>query len=85
MSTYLSQLGDADSDLLIQQIIDNARTIWPVQTAETEAWINKEFTKYGISYAKYQAERSVMSVYPWLQSPWVWIAGAFILVKVLKR
>jgi len=84
MSTYISQLGDADSDLIVRQILDNARTIWPIQTAEAETWINREMTKYGISYAKYQAEQGAMSLYPWLQSPWVWIAGAFILVKVLK-
>jgi hypothetical protein len=81
MATYLSQLGDEDSDLLVKQIIDNARTIWPVQTTETEAWINKELTKYGISYAKYQTEQSLAG---WLQSPIIWIVGIVVLLKILK-
>ena len=84
MSTYLSQLGDQQSDEIIRQVLDNARTIFPVQTAQAEEWINSELMKYGISYAKYQAEQSAMGLYPWIQSPLFWVAGAVLLAAINK-
>jgi hypothetical protein len=77
-------LGDANSDRIISEIFDNARIIFPHQTNEAEVWINEQMAKYGLSYAKYQAERAAMTVYPWLQSPITWVVGAWILWRIFK-
>jgi len=84
MSCHCSNLGDDQTDIIIANILDTAREIWPERTAQAEDWINSQAASYGISYAKYQAERASMTVYPWLQSPITWIVGAYILYRILK-
>jgi hypothetical protein len=77
-------LGESETDVVVRNILDSARSIFPVQTAEAEAWINARLADYGISYARYQAERMVSVTYPWLQNPLVWIVGAWIVWKIFK-
>ena len=82
MKTHFA-LGDTTTDEIVKNIIDFARSRWPVQTAEAESWINQQLTNYGISYAKYQAEQlsSTLSQY----SPLLWIGGGLFLVMFLRK
>ena len=77
-------LGDAETDAIVKNILDIAHDLFPAETAQAESWINERLAEYGISYAKYQAEKAAMTIYPWLQNPITWIVGAFILWRVFK-
>ena len=85
MINRYSQLGDSETDVIVRNVIDTARGIWPEQTTQAESWINQQLAQYGISYAKYQAERTAMTVYPWLQSPITWAIGAFLLWQLFGK
>jgi hypothetical protein len=77
------QLGDATTDEIVQKTLDIASSIWPVQTAEAEAWINQQLTNLGISYAKYQAQQAYESVSQY--SGLLWIGGGLILLMLLRK
>jgi hypothetical protein len=75
-------LGDATSDAIVQNVLDIAKGIWPEQTAEAETWINQQLAKYGISYAKYQAQQlsTTLGNYSWL----LWLGAGFLVFKLIK-
>lgn len=82
MKTHFA-LGDTTTDAIVANVLNIANSIWPVQTAEAESWINQQLTNYGISYAKYQAQQlsSTLSQY----SPLLWIGGGLLLFFALRR
>lgn len=75
-------LGDATTDAIVQNVMDIAKSIWPVQTAEASTWINSQLEQYGISWAKYQAQQAsaTLGQYSWL----LWIGAGFVVYKLLK-
>lgn len=83
MSYQLTLEGEQE-DIIIKNILDTARQLWPEKTAQAEQWINQQLMSYGISYAKYQAQQAAAAVQPWLQSPIVWAVGAYVFFKVFK-
>jgi hypothetical protein len=78
-------LGDADVDTIIANVMASARALFPQQTAEAEAWIASRLTSYGIDYAKYRAQQLYGGVNEWLSNPVVLLGvgllGGYLLFR----
>jgi hypothetical protein len=78
-------LGDEGIDQIIQNVINSARSLYPVQTAEAEAWIAARLANYGIDYARYRAQQMYGTATEWLSNPFILIGlgilGGYILSK----
>ena len=73
-------LGDAQTDSIVQNVMDIARSIWPEGTAEFESWVNRQLANYGISWAKYQAQQTMTQL-----TPLIWIGGGLLLILALRK
>lgn len=77
-------LDQSQIDVIVQNVFDTARSIWPQETAQAQQWIDQQLMKYGLSYARYRSTQLAEQISPWLQNPLVWFAGAFLIWKVIK-
>jgi hypothetical protein len=62
-------LGDETVDIVIKNILSAARSLFPEQTSEAEAWITARLANYGIDYAKYRAQQLYGTATDWLSNP----------------
>ena len=74
MHAYNAGLGDEAIDRIIKNVIESARSIFPAQTAEAEAWIAARLANYGVDYAKYRAQQAYGTASEWLSNPLILIA-----------
>lgn len=83
---YGSGLGADDIDTIIQNVLASARSLYPVQTAEAEAWVTARLANYGIDYAKYRAQQLYGTASEWLSNPLIMLGlGLGIGYFVFRR
>jgi hypothetical protein len=78
-------MGDDTTDRIVASVIDTAKSIWPVQTAEAQAWVNQQLLTYGISYAKYQAQQLGQTISPYFSSPLIWFGLGFAFLYFTRK
>ncbi len=66
---HCDDLGEDQVDVIIQNVLSMARSLWPEKTAEAEAWVTQRLFNYGIDYSKYKAEMAYQTATQWLSSP----------------
>ena len=85
MKYYNQNLGDEAIDTIIQNIIMSARSLFPEQTSEFEAWVTARMAAYGIDYAKYRAQQLYGTATDWLSNPVVLLGvgllGGYLMFK----
>jgi hypothetical protein len=78
-------LGDEQIDSIIRSVVESARSLFPQQTAEAEAWITARLANYGVDYAKYRAQQLYSSASEWLSNPVILIGlgllGGYLVFK----
>lgn len=77
--------GDENVDAVLRELMNTARSIWPEQTAEAEAWIAARAASYGIDYAKYKAGQAYQAASEWVSNPLILLGlgllGGYLIFK----
>ena len=85
MKYYSTNLGDEAVDTIIKNIMTAARSLFPEQTSEFEAWVTARLAAYGIDYAKYRAQQLYGTATDWFSSPVILLGlgllGGYLVFK----
>jgi hypothetical protein len=75
-----------ETDLVIRNIMDSARSLFPEQTAEFENWVSARAMNYGIDYAQYKAKQAYGALTDLVSSPIALLGlGLFAGWMIFKR
>ena len=75
-------MTDEEKDELVKELVLMARQIFPNQTAEAEAWIDRQVKSYGFSYVKMRTAEAwdLYSV-----NPLIWLAAGAAIFWMVKK